>query len=196
MIDVGIKIVHNVTKANLITSGGPFNADIVFSTVVLSKLWGSNVYRTEFNDDISRIDSLNPNALIYDVGTGKYGCKKMINQVRSNGIPYACAGEVWKDFGLIFLGEYCCPYPDVDLDTVWDYVDNKLFQGIDATYYDIMPKINYPTQLLSVVDIVDSFNSISSSSIDSNLEFVKAVAFASNVFYNILENAIAKAKMT
>ena len=143
-----IKITNNIDKANAITHGGTFHSDDVLATVILEKVFGNiTVYRT-----FEVPEKLANNIIIYDIGFGKYDHhQKGGNGSRENGVPYASAGLIWRDFGRKLVEDTCNP------EMVWHLIDRDLIQGIDATDNGKMPSADYPAQVMSFPKILSGF---------------------------------------
>lgn len=179
-----IKLTTDVKAANVITHGGVFHADDVIATVILEKVLSDitvcRVFKVpeEINDDV----------IIYDIGSGKFDHHQPGgNGTRKNGVPYASAGLIWREFGHEFLSSTCNP------DMIWNLVDKNLIQGIDATDNGTMPMADYPVHSLSVSQIISGFNPTWDSSVSADESFLKAVTFAKTIFDNILTTAASTA---
>ena len=178
------KMTTNVTQATVITHSGTFHSDEVLATVILEKVLGNiTICRTfkvpeELADDV----------IVYDIGFGMYDHhQKGGNGARENGVPYAAAGLIWKDFGRQLVADTCNP------DLVWNLIDRDLIQGIDATDNGKIPKVDYPAQAMTFSQAISSFNPNWDSEMSTDDAFAKAVEFAKIVFDNVLANAVSKA---
>lgn len=178
------KMTTNVTQATVITHSGTFHSDEVLATVILEKVLGNiTICRTfkvpeELADDV----------IVYDIGFGMYDHhQKGGNGARENGVPYAAAGLIWKDFGRQLVTDTCNP------DLVWNLIDRDLIQGIDATDNGKIPKVDYPAQAMTFSQAISSFNPNWDSEMSTDDAFAKAVEFAKIVFDNVLANAVSKA---
>ena len=178
-----IKMVKNPLEADAVTHSGTFHADEVLATVILSKVFGYiTVCRTNKVPEESR-------GVVYDIGMGKFDHhQRGGNGVRENGVPYAAAGLIWKEFGARLVAKTCNP------SYVWDQVDRCLIQGVDAYDNGKMPKAKYPVQAMNFSQSVSSFNPTQDSNLPTDECFEKAVDFAELVFDNVFENSISKAK--
>lgn len=112
-------------KKILVTHDGTFHADDLFATAILSILFDGNikVIRTRDPKLIERAD------VVYDVGgiynplTNRFDHhQKGGAGTRSNGIPYAAFGLMWKTYG-----EQICGSKEVA-----ENIDESLVQSIDA----------------------------------------------------------------
>lgn len=178
------KMTTNVTQATVITHSGTFHSDEVLATVILEKVLGNiTICRTfkvpeELADDV----------IVYDIGFGMYDHhQKGGNGARENGVPYAAAGLIWKDFGRQLVADTCNP------DLVWNLIDRDLIQSIDATDNGKIPKVDYPAQAMTFSQAISSFNPNWDSEMSTDDAFAKAVEFAKIVFDNVLANAVSKA---
>ena len=170
-------VVKNVAEANAITHGGVFHADEVMATVILSKVMEEvRVCRTfKVPEDIAE------DVVVYDIGYGELDHhQKGGNGARENEVPYAACGLVWKKYGM----KVC-----EGSEKVWDIIDRTLIQGIDATDNGAMPRVDYPTQTMTISAIVSGFNPNWDSNDDPDSCFMKAFALAEQVFDNCLERA-------
>lgn len=173
------------TQATAITHGGVFHADEVFATVILSKVFGSVTVLRTFKVP----EDIDSSVIVYDIGAGKYDHhQRGGNGTRENGVPYAAAGLVWREFGASVVANTSNP------DLVWELMDRDLIQGVDAIDNGVMPKADYPTHPMTVSEIISGFNPTWDSSQDSDEAFLKAVEFAGIIFDNALANAVSKAK--
>lgn len=79
------------------THGGIFHSDDVFCTALLKLL----------NPDFSVIRGFHPESsnadIIYDIGNGEFDHHQTPLEVRSNGVPYASFGKLWRKYGTYFL---------------------------------------------------------------------------------------------
>lgn len=180
-----IKITNNIEKANAITHGGTFHSDDVLATVILEKVFGNITVCRTFEVP----EKLANDIIVYDIGFGKYDHhQKGGNGSRENGVPYASAGLIWRDFGRKLVEDTCNP------EMVWHLIDRDLIQGVDATDNGKMPSTDYPAQVMSFPKILSGFNPEWDSETSADEAFLKAIAFAKTVFENTLANAISLAK--
>lgn len=180
-----INVTKNISNADLITHSGSFHADDVMATVILSKYFGNvTVCRTtEIKGKIRK------KAVIYDIGDGKFDHHQIGgNGQRDNGVPYASCGLIWKNFGPKVLNGIPNSY------FIWKFIDNTLIQSIDAIDNGVMPKADYPAQVMSFSQCIYDFNSTWCMEESSDEKFIEACAFAEIVFDNILKKAIARAE--
>lgn len=180
-----IATTRNIAEANVITHSGLFHADEVFGTVILSKILDNvTVLRT------SKVpDDIGDNTIVYDVGFGKFDHhQKGGNGVRKNGVPYASAGLLWREFGPKIVSNT----PDPKL--VWNLIDIELIQGIDAVDNGALTVVDSNPTVMSLPRIISSFNPRWNTNEDADTAFLEAVKLAETVFDNALAIAISKAE--
>lgn len=169
-----IEIVKRIEEANCITHSGTMHADEVFSTAFLELyLKDIKVFRT------SNIDGqeIKEDALIYDIGRGKFDHHQNDVLKRENGITYAAFGLLWKEFGKDYLKKQ-----DFDnIDEMFLAIDKDLIEAIDADDNGQFPKIeaNYKVKTLS--NVIKLFNPSYEAFQDENTQFLKAVSLAKTV---------------
>lgn len=179
-----IETTKNPKLATVITHGATFHADDVLATVILSKALGDIIVYRCFTVP----EELNSDVIVYDIGFGKFDHhQKGGNGTRENGVPYAAAGLLWKEFGHKIVANTCNP------ELVWSFVDRYLIQGVDSCDNGTLPKAEYPAQALNFSQIISLFNPNWNSNESSDDAFLKATAFAETIFDNVLANVISKA---
>ena len=192
---MSIRITTNPYDANFIPHSGTFHADDVLATVILSKtfLGTATVMRTSV---IPKERFVEVKPLIYDLGGGKFDHhQKDGNGIRKNGVPYASAGLIWKEYGLKILFNTFNDASDCDIKFIFDYIDGNLIQGVDAYDNGVMPKVDYPVQDMCFSEIIEKFNPTwEENSQNADFAFIQAVLFAEIVFDRLVENAHAKTK--
>ena len=171
--------------ANVVTHAGSFHADEVLVTVILSRvLEDVTVLRT-----LKVPDDLAEDVIVYDIGGGKFDHhQKGGNGTRENGVPYAAAGLIWKEFGHRIVED------SVNPDLVWALIDKELMEPVDANDNGVMPMAEYAARELSFSKVIATFNPAWDSDEDPDEAFLKAVALAERVFEMQLKDAMAKAK--
>lgn len=102
------------------THAGIFHADDVFSTVLLKMVFPDIKIERVFKAPEEAED-----AIIYDIGKGKFDHHQPDSPVRDNGVPYAACGLLWKEFGHKLL-EDPEDFEDFDKDYIQqiDWADN------------------------------------------------------------------------
>ena len=191
---MSIRVITNPYDANLITHTGTFHADEVLATVILSKLFyvTASVLRTVAIPEEKFAET---KAIIYDIGGGEFDHhQKGGNGIRENGVPYASAGLVWKEYGLSFLFKKFNDASDAEIKFIFDFIDKNLIQGVDAYDNGVLPKADYPAQSMNFSEIIRNFNPTWNSEETSDSGFIQAVNFAEVIFDRLIETAYAKAK--
>lgn len=168
-----VRIVNNINEANCVTHSGTMHADEVFATAFLDLyLEDIKVFRT------NNVDGYGGDALVYDIGRGKYDHHQLDAVKRDNGITYSSLGLLWKEFGRDFLKKYNFS----NIEEVWNGIDKDLIEGIDADDNGFFPKIeaNYKTKTLP--NIIKIFNPSYDSLENESEQFLKAVKLAKMIF--------------
>ncbi len=125
---------------NLLTHSGQFHADDIFSTALLNLYFKNKEPKTKVKckrsikkEDIDKAD------IVYDIGL-IYNPKKLrfdhhqndTGLIRSNGIPYAAFGLLFKHFGHELISFISGEKNKKVLAEIFDIVEKKLIQHIDA----------------------------------------------------------------
>ena len=164
-----------------------FHADEVFGTVILTRIFGElTVLRTRNEAQLANC------SVVYDVGLGEFDHHQPErNGIRSNGVPYAAAGLLWRKFGRQIV---VATDPMVDTDKVVKLVDRNLIQGIDALDNGFNVG-NLIVQVATISHVVFSFNPRWDEDKNlANVRFAEAVSFAAQAFEGILLSAISQVK--
>lgn len=140
---------------NIITHNGKFHADDVYSTALLKYI---NPNLKVIRVPSSQGYEVNGN-IIVDIGGGRYDHHGNVKELRSNNIPYASFGKLWRDIGRDIVDEDNFNKFDKIIVQPIDYTDN--FGG---------------TNPLSVM--VSSFNALWDEGETSDECFNNAVYFA------------------
>ena len=177
-----IKLCDINDKFNCITHSGVFHADEVLGTVILEKAFG----------DISLLragrvpDGLSADIIVYDIGCGKYDHHQPGgNGARGNGVAYASAGLLWREFGKEVVKR------SNDPDYLWQYIDEALIQGVDAADNGDSSLSGESCQVYSFSKIVSGFNPEWNDSKTHDEAFLDAVRFARTVFENVFAHGEA-----
>lgn len=164
------------------THHGRFHADDVFAIAILKQLYPSaSVVRSRDRQILSECD------IVVDVGGGLYDHHTTDKVYRDNGIPYASAGLIWRDYGPKLVETQCKP---LMCDSVWRAVDEKLMQGIDAV--DNGFELAKDVRIKGVSEIISSFNPPWNSDSNEDTAFLEAVDFATTVLFNQLRVEISR----
>ena len=180
-------------EAALITHGGTFHADDVFSTVIMAKLLKlRNPNQKLTFARVSRVTD-DITGFIYDIGYGPYDHhQRGGNGRRGNDVPYAACGLIWRDFGK----EYCERSGVPDVDKVWRAVDTLLIQGIDASDCGTLPPLDYAAHPMSVSSMIAQFNpnwNEANDEVAQYAAFMKACELADTIFDKTFNTAASTA---
>ncbi len=181
-----IKLVTKVEEATCITHNGTMHADEVFATAFLE------VYLKDIK--VIRVANINGNinkdAIIYDIGRGKYDHHQEDAKLRENGIKYSSIGLLWQEFGKSFLQKEKVE----NIEEVFKAMDKELIEGLDAIDNGIFPDIDAPYKVKTLSDVIKIFNPSSFTEENENSQFLKAEEFAKEIFMETLYNIIGKIK--
>ena len=181
---MGLIMVEDIAQANAITHGGTFHADEVFATVILGKIMDVRLARV-----LEMPESLPEDVLVYDIGGGVFDHHQKEKEFRSNGIPYAACGLIWRKYGKTFLGAMSCPDPF--LRRVFSTVDKKFIQGIDAFDNGITLSESAPGMEKAISQMLGLFNPAWDEEVSTDQAFLEAVEIADCMFSRIVRNYIA-----
>jgi len=132
---------------------GKFHADDVFAAAILKLIYPElKVIRTRNPEKLKDVDArvdvggvYDPKKMNYDhhqQGDGKFSEKK------KNGIPYAAAGLIWKHYGEKLVSSK----------KIWDIIEDKIIQYIDADDNGIRTHQADEVEPYSLGQIIQSFN--------------------------------------
>lgn len=140
------------------THTGVFHADEVLATAILREIAR---YKKNEKFSLSRVLEApeDEDAIIFDIGGGKYDHHSCEIEYRDNGVPYASAGLIWRDFGSEYLKTVECS--DAYIFDVLAEIDENLIQAVDARdngYKEYSPA--YCPGNVTLSDMVAFFNPI------------------------------------
>ncbi|EPZ46275.1 MYG1 family protein [Alicyclobacillus acidoterrestris] len=164
------------------THHGKFHADEVFAVAILKQFYpDAKVIRSRDEQILSHCD------IVVDVGRGKYDHHSTDKVYRDNGIPYASAGLIWRDFG-----HECVDRLDTgaDADKVVQIIDERLIQAIDAI--DNGVDLARDARIKGISELIASFNPPWNSDLDEDEAFHEAVQFATSILNNSLRAEIGR----
>lgn len=182
-----IKIVTDVRDAKFITHRGTMHADEVFATAFLSLLYDEILLMRVVDLDFS---SIREDAIIYDIGKGKYDHHQLDAEIRDNGIKYSSFGLLWKDFGKKLLEKMCVE----QIEEIFVYFDKDFVEAIDAIDNGDFPEIEACYRLKTISDVIKLFNPSYASGESEDDQFLKAVFLAVEILKQELSNIIGKMK--
>lgn len=181
-----LKITKRKEEANLITHSGTFHPDDVFSTMFLSKIIDNPVVAR-----VNSIEGVNSNAIVYDIGYGKFDHHQVDAKYRSEFIKYSSFGLLWQEFGRIYIDTLEC----LDKEKLFNAIDEKLITQIDAIDNGYFPKITTEYKITDIDKIIDLFNPAFDEDVDTDIKFLEAVNIAQIIFDRLVykENSLIRA---
>lgn len=188
---MNIKLINqpDITKANAITHSGPFHADDILSTVLLSKFLPEvKLCRTSkvSTEDCSK------DVIVYDIGGGPFDHHQIgFTEARENGIRYSSFGLLWKRFGMQLLSNYNVE----NAEDVFKLFDQNLVCSIDAIDNGQVTRHPGDVQVMTVSSVISSFNP-NWDETGKEIEdcFLNACKFAEVIFDNSIKNVISTVK--
>ncbi|MEG0408098.1 MAG: MYG1 family protein [Bacilli bacterium] len=180
-----IKLTNNIEEANLITHAGNFHADDIFATVLLSKITPNPI--------LCRVNNLNnpniENAIVYDIGGGKFDHHQLYSEYRENGIiKYSSIGLLWREFGEAYIKTFT----NEQVEMIKETIDETLIKQIDAIDNGIFPNIEADYKVKTMSDVISMFNPSWNSKKTRNDAFIEALEFAEKIFDLEIEKILSK----
>lgn len=116
-----LNIVKDLKDANCITHSGKFHADEIMATVILNKIMPVNLLR------VSEVPkTIKSDIIVFDIGGGKFDHhQKNKNGYRKNGLPYASAGLIWKEFGINVIKKMSSNDQELNYQAIFQNIDQK-----------------------------------------------------------------------
>ena len=173
-----LKITKNISEANLVTHGGTFHPDDVFSTMFLSKIVENPIVTR-----VSDIKGVNDSAIVYDIGCGEFDHHGVNALYRNQELKFSSFGLIWKKFGL----EYLKKEVEMDAESLFKVIDEKLVMQIDGIDNGVFPKIEAPYKLMDLDKVIDLFNSNWNDTVDNDENFMMAVKIADVIFERMIK---------
>lgn len=182
-----MKLVTKLNEARYVTHNGTMHADEVFATAFLDLYQG--------NIDVIRVssvekDMLRSDAIVYDIGRGKFDHHGPDVEVRENGIKYSSFGLLFREFGKDFLKQRNVE----NIEEAYIMIEKDLIEGIDAIDNGMFPEITAPYKVKTISDVIKLFNPSYGSNQTENDQFIKAVEIAKVILEELLYNVIGKIK--
>jgi len=183
--------ISQIENANLITHGGTFHADEVFSTIIFKNLLGKEIFLCRANSIDNNL--IKEDAFVYDIGGGSLDHhQRGGNGERPNGIKYASFGLVWREYGKQFLESVGSHF----IDEVWESIEHKLVQTVDAVdngQLNAIKKNGYTVYTIS--DFISTFNAKwDEDAKNQNSYFIHAVKIIEKIFESLVKDEEAKQK--
>lgn len=186
--------VNKNEEVTLITHNGVFHADEIIATYILKTLYpNSKVIRTRDKNTLSSTK----NSIVYDVGLGLFDHHQQQKELRSNGIPYAAAGLIWREFGSEFIAKKVSVGKEISIDdayTLLKNIDKNIIESIDALDNGFDIGLNQTkVSVLSLSQIVSLFN-YNWDDEGYQGEFLQALELVSNIFEKEFKRELSKIK--
>lgn len=182
-----MKLIHNIKEAKYITHAGTMHADEVFATAFLD-LYNKDIEVMR----VSEIEKakIRKDAIVYDIGRGKYDHHQEDAKVRENGIKYSSLGLLFEEFGKDYLKQEKIE----DIDEVYIGMEKELIEAIDAIDNGVFPEIVAPYKVKTISEIIKLFNPSFGSNEKEEEQFIKAVEVAKQIWQETLYSVIGKVK--
>ena len=182
-----MKLIHNIKEAKYITHAGTMHADEVFATAFLD-LYNKDIEVMR----VSEIEKakIRKDAIVYDIGRGKFDHHQEDAKVRENGIKYSSLGLLFEEFGKDYLKQEKIE----DIDEVYIGMEKELIEAIDAIDNGVFPEIIAPYKVKTISDIIKLFNPSFGSNEKEEEQFIKAVEVAKQIWQETLYSVIGKVK--
>ena len=182
-----MKLIHNIKEAKYITHAGTMHADEVFATAFLD-LYNKDIEVMR----VSEVEKakIRKDAIVYDIGRGKFDHHQEDAKVRENGIKYSSLGLLFEEFGKDYLKQEKIE----DIDEVYIGMEKELIEAIDAIDNGVFPEIIAPYKVKTISDIIKLFNPSFGSNEKEEEQFIKAVEVAKQIWQETLYSVIGKVK--
>lgn len=182
-----MKLVKDITKAKYITHAGTMHADEVFATAFLD-LYKKDVVLAR----VTEIDNtkVRKDAIIYDIGRGKFDHHQADAKLRESGIKYSSFGLLFEEYGKDYLKQQKIK----DIDEVYTGIVKDLVEGIDAIDNGVFPEIKASYKVKTISDVIKLYNPSFKSKKTEEEQFIKAVELAKEIFIQLQDQVVGKVK--
>ena len=182
-----MKLVKDIKKAKYITHAGTMHADEVFATAFLD-LYKKDVVLTR----VTEIDNtkVRKDAIIYDIGRGKFDHHQADAKLRESGIKYSSFGLLFEEYGKDYLKQQKIK----DIDEVYTGIVKDLVEGIDAIDNGVFPEIKASYKVKTISDVIKLYNPSFKSKKTEEEQFIKAVELAKEIFIQLQDQVVGKVK--
>ena len=182
-----MKLVTKITDAKYVTHNGTMHADEVFATAFL------DLYKKDI--EVIRVstvekDKLQPDAIVYDIGRGKFDHHGQEVGTRENGIKYSSFGLLFREFGRDFLKKRNIE----EIEEAFTMIEKELIEGIDAIDNGMFPEITSIYKVKTISDVIKLFNPSYGSNQTESEQFIKAVELAKSILEELISNVSGKLK--
>ena len=180
-----LKITKDVMTANLITHASKFHADEVFGTAFMMHIIDDPIVCRVNNVP----DQYNENAIIYDIGSGKFDHHmKDFDERHESGVKYAAFGLLFREYGLDYLKKVI---PN-DSEEAFKMIEHDLVEGIDAVDNGEFPTITASYSYHGIESLINEFNVCWDDDTDNDKYFLEAVNIAYQYFDRVVLRTAAK----
>lgn len=169
------------------THDGRFHADEVMATAILKQIFEVEVIRTRDLNQLSKLD------IVYDVGRGEFDHHSAEKEYRENGIPFAACGLIWRHFGREVISREDPSLMKEEIESVFEYVDRVLIEGIDAQDNGIKPE-DEDIFYMNISTIISGFNPPWYSEQSEDESFHEAVEIGVPILENTIKRRIGVIK--
>ena len=182
-----MKLVKDIKKAKYITHAGTMHADEVFATAFLD-LYKKDVVLAR----VTEIDNtkVRKDAIIYDIGRGKFDHHQADAKLRESGIKYSSFGLLFEEYGKDYLKQQKIK----DIDEVYTGIVKDLVEGIDAIDNGVFPEIKASYKVKTISDVIKLYNPSFKSKKTEEEQFIKAVELAKEIFIQLQDQVVGKVK--
>ena len=157
------------------------------ATAILKEIFEIELIRTRDEKLLGELD------IVYDVGGGEFDHHGVDKLYRENGTPYAACGLIWKSFGKHVIHSKDPSLDEVEIDSVFHYVDRALIEGIDALDNGIRSE-DGNIRIMNISTIISGFNPPWYSEKSEDEAFNEAVELTGRVLRNTIDNRFAVLK--
>ncbi|WP_353893238.1 MYG1 family protein [Proteinivorax hydrogeniformans] len=169
------------------THDGRFHADELMATAILQQIFDIEVVRTRDPDTLEKLD------IVYDVGGGKFDHHGEDKEYRSDEIPYAASGLIWREYGYEVIRAFDGSLTKEEIQSAHQHVDKVLITGIDALDNGIRPE-NETFRLMNISAMLSGFNPPWYSAESEDAAFYNGVRVCSQVLKNTISQSFGVLK--
>ena len=173
------------------THDGVLHADEVMGTAIMLMAYPeAEVIRSRDLEVLKR-----KGTIVYDIGGGRYDHHSNYKKYRSNGIPYASAGLLWRDYADFILSKNYGLMENEDILIVRNKVDEELLEVIDASDNGVKT-YSSDLRIMTLSGIISSYNPLwDCEEYDSDMAFKGAVEFSTRILDRTIREAISLLKV-
>ena len=141
---------------------------------------------------VTEIDNtkVRKDAIIYDIGRGKFDHHQADAKLRESGIKYSSFGLLFEEYGKDYLKQQKIK----DIDEVYTGIVKDLVEGIDAIDNGVFPEIKASYKVKTISDVIKLYNPSFKSKKTEEEQFIKAVELAKEIFIQLQDQVVGKVK--